>query len=183
MRRRTSKTKRRLLRKFFRSCSSLLKISLKTLSVAVIWLIKYVLVEVIFWFVIPVGLGSMLVAFGMPQNIALKLATAIVLGLLTLAACILYKLERERQPTRHQREGETKLASRISRTFASQTSTEWHEYQDWLHDILLARRQLLAEKCPRWKVKLITYQRLAVFCIVVAIAKVKQTALRIGRSR
>ena len=119
----------------------------------------------------------------MPQNIASILAIAIALGLLIFAVCVLYKFNREKKPTKNKREGEIKLASRISRTFANQTSTEWNEYQDWLHDILLSRQQLLDAKCPLWKVKLITYRRLSMFCIVVTIAKVKQAALRIGRSR
>ena len=182
MRRRTSSKKRRLLRKLLCSSSSLLQLTFKTITIVVRISIEYILFEAMFWFVTLGGLASLFIALGMPQNIASTLAIAIALGLLILALYIFCKFSQTTKPTKNKRAGEIKLASKISQTFAEQKSTEWHEYQDWLHDILLARQQLLDAKHPRWKVKLITYKRLSIFCIVVSVSKVKQIVASMRRS-
>ena len=113
----------------------------------------------------------------------MALAIAITLGLLLLAVYILYKLAPNNRSIRNKFRGEIRLARSISRTIAESKSTEWHEYQDWLHDILLARRQLLDAKHPQWKVSAITYWRLSVFCIVVGMSKLKQVTASIRKSR
>ena len=182
MRRRTYSQTKRKLKKILRSSLCLLKATSKTIAMIFRSLAEYILLEAIFWVMTLGGIASLFIAFGMPQNIASILAIAISFGLFILALYILWKFEREKKQTRNKRESEIRLAVHISRTFANGTSTQWSEYQDWLHDILLARRQLLDAKCPQWKVKLITYHRLSVFCLVVGISKIKQV-VRIKRSR
>ena len=146
MRRRTSQTLRRWFRRLWRSSSFLWRMCSTTIFIAVRWLIEYVLFEAIFWFVTLGGLASLFIALGMPQNIASGLAIAIALGLLLLAVHISYTVSKKTKPTKNNREGEIKLAAWMSRLFADRKSTEWNEYQDWLHDILLARSQLLDAK-------------------------------------
>ena len=192
MRRRTSRKKRRFLRKLLLSSSSLLRMTLLKIFIIIRGFIKYALPEAIIWFVILGGLitlgelAGLFIALGIPQNIASTLAIVISFSLLIAAIYLLYSLEtsyEKRRLTKNKRKGEVRLAHSIAKFFADSSSTEWSEYQDWLHDILLARCQLLDAKCPVWKVKLITYKRLSIFCIVVGISKVKQAVVSMRRSR
>ena len=75
------------------------------------------------------------------------------------------------------------LATWLAKTFLDRKSPEWSEYQDWLHDIFLARRQLLDAKCPKWKVTIITYWRLSTFLAIVTLAKIKNIAVSVMRLR
>ena len=45
--------------------------------------------------------------------------------------------------------------------------------------MLLARRQLLDAKCPKWKVFLITYWRLSRFFMVVSLMRIKNVIVRV----
>ena len=130
-----------------------------------------------------VGLSYLFTVWGISLNIALLLAIAIALGLFLVAIYILYKREPNQRLNVNKYRGEIGLARLISQTVAEKESAQWHEYQDWLHDIMLSRRQLLDGKCLQWKVSSITYWRLSIFCIVVAINKVKQATLNIKRLR
>lgn len=130
-----------------------------------------------------IGLSYLFTVWGISLNIALLFAIAIVLGLFLFTVYVFYKLDRNQKPTVNKYRGETNLARLISRTVAKRKSVQWHEYQDWLHDIMLSRRQLLDHKCPQWKASLITYWRLSIFCVVVGMNKIKQVAFSIGRSR
>ena len=183
MRRRTSKKKNRLLIKLLRSSLFLLKTAFKTIAIVFIRLIEYILCEAILWFVTLGGLASLLVMFGIPQNMASLLAIAINLGLFIIAVYISCKYYEEKKLTRNKRKDETRAAYSIAKTFANSSPSEWQEYQDWLHDIMLSRQQLLDANCPRWQIKLITYKRLSAFCIVVGISRIKQATTEVWRSR
>ncbi len=180
--RRITKKKNRLLRKILRSGSSLLKAISKTCQLIFRCLLEQIFWEILFW-LLTLGFAYLLAVWGIPHNIALYIAIATALGLLIFAVYISYKSYRKNKPARNRRKSELKLARWISRTLNARNSTQWHEYQDWLHDIMLSRRQLLDAKYPRWKVKLITYWRLSVFCVVVSVGKIKQVATSIRRSR
>lgn len=170
--RRTSKRRmQRLLKRILRSCLFVLKVGLEA--------------EILNWTLF--GTGGLLLYFfvtlGIPQNVALFLAIIIVLILLSLFILALNTLNNKKQKlTRSKTKGEIKLAQWITQTIANQNSTEWEEYQDWLHDILLSRQQLLDARYPRWQVSLITYKRLGEFWVVIGITKVKQVATSIWRS-
>ena len=60
---------------------------------------------------------------------------------------------------------------------------EWREYQDWLHDILLAHDQLLASKCIRWKAIMITYWHLSVLLVVVSLTRIKGVVVSVMKLR
>ncbi|MEM7595567.1 MAG: hypothetical protein AAF383_29380 [Cyanobacteria bacterium P01_A01_bin.83] len=181
MRRRTYKKKNRLLRKLLRSCSSLLKAISKTITTLVRCLVEQILFEALFW-ITTLGLAYLFTVWGIQQDIAFYIAIAIVLGLFISAAYIMYKSYAQKKLTKHKRRGELKLAHLITQSLANQKSREWDEYQDWLHDIMLYRQQLLDEKRPRWQVSLITYWQLGVFGIVLLISKIKQVAAFVRRS-
>lgn len=178
MRRETSSSSNRLFRKMLRSSLLLAKAISKIISQALKFIVRQIFWETLFW-VATLGLVYLLVNWGISQHIALYLAIAIILMMLVFAAYIVHKSSPKKKETK----GEVKLAHWIAQTFAHKSSTEWTEYQDWLHDILLSRRQLLDAKYPRWKVKLITYWRLSNFCLVVGINKIKQAAVSIKKSR
>ena len=179
MRRRTSSRKWLRLR---RSSLSLLKAIFSAIAVIVMLLVESLLAEMLFWFVTLGGIASLLIAVGIPQSIASPLAIAISLGLFIVAVYISYAFYPKRA-TKNKRKGEVRFAHAIAKFFANSRSSQWYEYQDWLHDILLARQQLLAEKCPQWQVKLITYRRLTVFCLVVGMNKVRRIVANMKRSR
>jgi hypothetical protein len=168
MRRTSRKRKQKLLKKILRSCLFALKVGLEA--------------EILNWTLFGTGglLWYFFVTSGIPQNVALSLAIIIILILFIFA---LNTFNNKKQKlTRPKTKGEIKLAQWITQTIVNQNSTEWEEYQDWLHDILLSRQQLLDARYPRWQVSLITYKRLGEFWIIVGITKVKQVATSIWRS-
>jgi uncharacterized membrane protein len=185
MRRTSRKCKNRLLRKLLRSCLFLLKAGFKTAKIVVKAFIDYLFFEIIFNGIL-FAMGGLLwyffVKFGISQNIVF-IAIIIVLILFVLFTFALHTFSNKKQKsTRGKTSGEIKLAQWITQAIVNQNSTEWEEYQDWIHDIMLSRQQLLNAKCPRWQVSLITYRRLGVFWVVVGISKVKQVATSIWRS-
>lgn len=110
---------------------------------------------------------------------------AIALGLvITIILCaVVYSLfNLPKLKTSHQK-SEIKFANWIVKTLLSKGSSEWSEYQDWLHDILLARRQLLDRGCLSWKVFLITSWRLAALYIIVTAIKLRNAAIAVFRWR
>jgi len=182
MRRGTSNIDR-LLQKIYRSSLLLLNIVFKAIAIALMWLAEYMLTEIIFWFVTLGVFARLLITVGISPSIAYSFSIIFSLSLCAIAAYISYASYTKKKPARNKRQGEAGLAYKIGQNLDDGKSQQWHEYQDWLHDIMLSRRQLLDEQCPRWKVKLITYRRLGVFCAVVGMSKVRQVAVRIGRSR
>ncbi|GAB4538482.1 MAG: hypothetical protein Tsb0014_28110 [Pleurocapsa sp.] len=120
-------------------------------------------------------LAIMLNAWGISDHIA------IILGLILSVAGVIFcwsifNRQRKQSQSDH-KVGEIRLACWIARTLHTQASREWEEYQDWLHDILLARRQLLNSGYPVWKVALITYWRLGVLFVTVNIVKLRKIAI------
>jgi hypothetical protein len=189
MRRTSRRFKNRLLRKILRSCLFLLKTGFKTAKIVVEACVDYLFAE-IFFFATGCLLWYFLVASGISQNMASRIsqnivfiAIIVVLILFSLFIFALHTFSNKKQKlTRQKTNGEIKLAQWITQAIVNPNSTEWEEYQDWLHDIMLSRQQLLDVKFPRWQVSLITYKRLGVFWVVVGISKVKQVATSIWRS-
>ena len=183
MRRRASRRrKNRLFKKIFRSGLYLLKAIARASGRFLKFGVSQLLLETLMGISI-LGFGFLLTSWGIPQNLALYIAIGTVLALLILAAFIYYNLYKSRKSSKTKLKGEAKLAYWIAQTFSHKASQEWVEYQDWLHDILLARRQLIDNKCPRWKVSLITYWRLSVLYVVVGLIKIKQVTARIMKLR
>ena len=165
------------LGKMLRLGYSLPKVKVKTIIRLFKLATKQLLLEISLA-VSVIGFSYLFTSWGLPLNAAFLLAIGMILCLIVMA----FSLFSEPNSSANLK-GEVKLAQRIGQILTNRTSTEWDEYQDWLHDVMLSRQQLLDAKCPQWKVKLITYKRLSVFCIVVAISKVKQVTTSIWRSR
>lgn len=137
----------------------------------------------------------MFASLGISANLSWFLATCVFLALIILPTIVIFFValiisDFSSQPktvkknkTRNKFKGEAKLAFWIAQFFSNKTSTEWTEYQDWLHDIFLARRQLLDAKCPRWKVTIVTYWRLSAFFVIVSLSKIKSLAVSVMRLR
>lgn len=177
--RRILRSTSRLLRKILRSGLFLIKAISKTILIVVRCLIEQLLTEMLLMMG-TLGVGYLLATIGISQTIAWYVAITIALGLLAIATYIMFSRRTKTLP-KNNRRGEIRLAQWVSRSFANQTSIEWNEYQDWLHDIMLSRRQLLADKHPRWQVKLITYRRLTAFLVIVGMSKLKQVVADLKR--
>ena len=175
--------KNRLLRKVLKSGLSCIKAIFRAIANFIRFGIEQLLFELSLASLV-IGLSYLFSVQGISPNVSLLLAIAIlIVGLLLVAMYVFYRSNRNKRSNGNRYRGETGLARLISRTIAERESTQWHEYQDWLHDILLSRRQLLDAKHPRWKVSLVTYWRLSTFCLVVGINKVKQVTVKSWRSR
>ena len=172
---------KRFLNGILRSSRDLLIVSILAIARFFQFAVGQLLLET-FLAVSIIGFSYLFSSWGLSLHFALVLAIISTIAL-TLSLAVLKAYVYSKLYTSSDSKEEIKLAKYISRTLTNKTSTEWNEYQDWLHDILLARRQLLDANCPQWKVKIITYRRLGVFCIVVGIGKVRQVATRIGRSQ
>lgn len=144
--------------------------------------VEQVLFE-IFLGIITLGLAYVFASWGMSQNLALYIAVVLALGLFIAAVLIIDTGYKSKSSMRSRAKGELNLAVRIAHMFSNKASSEWTEYQDWLHDILLARDQLLASKCPRWKVVMITYWRLSVLLVVVSLIKIKGIVVSVMKLR
>ncbi|MGK7952142.1 MAG: hypothetical protein AB4368_26000 [Xenococcaceae cyanobacterium] len=143
--------------------------------------IKELLVELAL-FGIGLGLSVILSFFGLSNSFALGLSISIVIIFCIL--CIRFFSPRQSRLARREAlgtapnrlKGEEKLADWIAQTLTRKAPQEWEEYQDWLHDILLARLHLLDRGYPLWKVRMITYGRLTVFCLTVILIKLRRLA-------
>lgn len=170
-----------LLRKIFKTTKKCLtntaiqKISHVVFSLFA--LLVYFTIDTFLWLGLSIGIPALLILWGISSGVA----DIIIVAILVLVLFLLSNFGRLRAKQR-QFGGEAKSAYWVAQNLSDSKPQQWEEYQDWLHDILLARRQLLDAKCPLWKVKLITYKRLSAFCVVVGVSKVKQVATRIGRS-
>ena len=131
------------------------------------------------------GVAYLLTLWGMSQNIvgylALVLTPFIALAawlILSALAVFFYNLW-----CRVQGANNSKPKNWLIKLLVDRQSPQWSEYQDWLHDIFLARRQMLERKCPTWQVAIITYWRLGVFLTVVSFSRIKSFATSMMRWR
>lgn len=131
---------------------------------------------------IILGFSYIFVSWGISSAVAFNLALA---TLLTICILLIVTISFFNSAFKHQQSKKVKikLATWLAKTFVDRTSPEWTEYQDWLHDIFLARRQLLDAKCPSWKVTILTYWRLCAFLAIVTLAKIKNMASSVMRLR
>ncbi len=103
-------------------------------------------------FAVYIAIGAFaiaLISLGMPSKIALYLS--LVLAVFSLVASFLaYRQQRiitsrtARSRSSIPATSEVKLANWIAQTLSTKAPQEWEDYQDWLHDILLTRSQLLS---------------------------------------
>ncbi|MBD1805885.1 hypothetical protein H6F98_10535 [Microcoleus sp. FACHB-SPT15] len=134
------------------------------------------------------GLAIALLSLGMSSNVALSLSLVLVIFslLTTFLAYWQHQIIAKRRTKANSSlliTGEVKLADWIAQTLCAKASQEWEEYQDWLHDILLVRRQLLDSGSSRWKVTLLTYWRLIALCVTVTLIKLRRLVLAARRLR
>ena len=173
-----------------KSTNSLLQTILSRLSLLLIRIPKVLLYLICEGaaYVLIIITGALLVSFGVPQSLALSISIALIIATIVIT----YTTYRQHKTiTRHSRKnrqynplkGEVKFADAIAGILSQKSPREWEEYQDWLHDILLARRQSLANGIPQWKVTLITYWRLTALCITVSVIKLRRLAMTIRKMR
>ena len=180
---------RRIQKKLINSFSSLVRSSLrrfKTIIKIITELffrgVRELILEIAL-FGMGLGLTVIFSSLGVSNSLALGLSIVIVILICILAVRFFsshkFKLARRKNLTtaRTKVRGEEKLANWIAQTLARKAPQEWEEYQDWLHDILLARFQMLARGFPVWKVKMITYWRLTGFCVTVSLIKLRRLAV------
>lgn len=126
-----------------------------------------------------------LISLGVASHVALTVS--LVLVVLSLVGSFLaYRQHRiiTNRPAKSfysRVQGDVKFADWIARLLSTKAPQDWEEYQDWLHDILLARRQLLDRDVPHSKVTLVTYWRLVGLCITVTSIKLKRMAIAARR--
>ena len=177
----------RITKKLINSCSNLARSSLRIVKATIVsigqlflWGVKELILEAAL-FGLGFGLAILFSSLGVSNSLALGLSVIILICILAVSfiASRQSKLSSKRTLTtaRTQVRGEEKLADWIAQTLAQKAPQEWEEYQDWLHDILLARLQLLDRGYPVWKVRMITYWRLTRFCITVSLIKLKRLAI------
>jgi hypothetical protein len=147
--------------------------------------IGYVLLTEIPMYILILGFAYLLVSWGMANNIALEVAYYLFCAFLALWAlyCIFCFFNKSAKSGQKFLSKEVRLARWITQTFFPKQSTEWAEYQDWLHDILLARCQLLDAKSPRWQVTLLTYWRLSLLCLIVCLIKIRRATASLMKLR
>ena len=143
--------------------------------------VSQLLIEILLGSII-LGFAYVLVLWGISSTLSFYIAASTVLAIFILLTATIFIFSSSFGHRRGKRV-RIKLARWIIKTFIDRTSPEWTEYQDWLHDIFLARRQLIDSKCPRWKVALITYWRLSAFLVVVGLAKLKSIAASVMQLR
>ena len=177
MRRKVLKKDRSRIKKLFDSSLSLLKACIAQIAKFSKLTVGYLFVEICFW-LITLGIGYLFISLGFSYNMANYAALALMVGVLIL----IFIFDSWRK-SKKAKKGTVRLATWIAKNISDRESSEWSEYQDWLHDILLARQQLLAAKCPKWKVFLITYWRLSGFLVVVGLTKIKNAAVAVMKLR
>ena len=185
---RTSKrSKHRLLNKMWRSSLALFRAVLKILEEFIKHVAIHILLEICL-IVTPLVFVNLLTGWGIASTVAWAIAIVatiafwiLIAAVLTIIGSILNRSSESPKLARSRKE--IPLARRIAQILSDKSSPEWIEYQDWLHDILLARRQLINNGSPRWKVTLITHWRLIAFCTVVTVNKTKRATSKILKIR
>ena len=125
------------------------------------------------------GFALLFAKLGIPDLVAIAVGFVITV-ILGITVYILF--ERPKLKTTR-RSNEVKFAYCIAKYLSNQASDEWSEYQDWVHDILLARYQLLEQGCPSWKAAWITFWRLGGLCIVVGLIRLRKIATTVMKWR
>ncbi|HHP7229935.1 MAG TPA: hypothetical protein ACFCUY_03630 [Xenococcaceae cyanobacterium] len=129
-------------------------------------------------YLIFIGLISVFIWLGFTTTLAIVFSLILLLVSLLISTITQIKQrifqEKARKKSYFQVRGEVKLADNIAQILATKSPKEWEEYQDWLYDILLTRRQLLERNCPKWKVSVLTYWRLLTFCLTISLLKLKR---------
>ena len=178
---------KKLLRKIRRSSMSFLKGVLKILREFTKLATTHLLMEICIA-IPPLVFVHLFTSWGMSQGVAWLMAipATIILfisifAFLAIVGSMINKLYE--LPKSDEQKSNVKFAYWIATILADLSAPEWNEYQDWLHDVLLARRQLLDSKSPKWKVTLITHWRLSTFCLVVIVDRIKQVASGILKLR
>ena len=162
-----------------RSSLRIVKASLKIISQLCLRGVTEQLLEIVL-FGVGLGLAFIFYSLGASNSLALGLSLVIVISIVILAIRFFFfrksKLARSRTviTTSTKIRAEEKLVNWIAQTLAQKAPQEWEEYQDWLHDILLDRLQLLDRGVPVWKVRVITYWRLTGFCLIVGLMKLRR---------
>ncbi|MDJ0775639.1 MAG: hypothetical protein QNJ49_19810 [Mastigocoleus sp. MO_167.B18] len=173
-----------------KSINSLLKSIFSQLRLVLIGIPKillYLICEGTIYALILI-IAVLLVKFGMPQAFALGLSITLIIATLIISYTtirqhrIITRRSRKNRP-HNSVKGEVRFADAIAGILSQNSPREWEEYQDWLHDILLARCQLLDRKIPGWKVTLITYWRLTALCITVSAIKLRRFARIVRKLR
>ena len=168
-----------------KSTNSLLQIILSRLLLLLIGIPKvllYLICEGAVYALIIIT-GALLISFGVPQSLALSISIALIITTIVISYTTYRQhrniTSRSRKNRQHKPlKGEVKFADAIAGILSQKSPREWEEYQDWLHDILLARRQSLASGSPQWKVTLITYWRLTALCVTVSTIKLRRLAIK-----
>ena len=175
---------RRIKKKLTNSFSGLVRSSLRIVKASIKIItelfrrgVKELLLEIIL-FGVGFGLTIFFSYLGVSNRLALGLSLVIVILICILAIRFFYSRKSKLARSRSKVRGEEKLADWIAQTLAQKAPQEWEEYQDWLHDILLARLQLLDRGFPVWKVRIITYGRLTGFCVTISLIKLRRLAIR-----
>lgn len=158
---------------------------LKAIAKIIVRFLKFALGQLLFEALfgsLILGCAYILVSWGIYSEFTFYIAFAIALTVCILLIGIASSLT---SSFKHKKSKRAKvfLAAWLAKTCVDRTSPQWTEYQDWLHDIFLARRQLLDAKCPKWKVTIITYWRLSAFLAIVTLAKIKNIAVSVMRLR
>ncbi len=147
---------------------------IRAIKKGILWMIAEQLI-----FVMVLGFAFIFHSLGASDNLALVLSICLLIFVLILILILVIKFFPHHKPKRvvsSQLRGEEKLANWISRNLEQKAPQEWEEYQDWLHDILFDRFQLLERGFPAWKVRIITYWRLVRLSITVSLIKLRRLA-------
>ena len=167
---------KKLVNSFFSLARSSLRIataSIKIITELVRRVLKELLIETVL-FGVGLGLTMFFSYLGVPNRLALGLSIVILICILSVCFSYFHKSKLAKNKVK----GEEKLADWIAQTLAQKAPQEWEEYQDWLHDILLDRFQMLDRGFPVWKVRMITYGRLTGFCVTISLIKLRRLAIR-----
>lgn len=159
-----------------RSILRIVQASIKIISQLFLRGIRELLLEILL-FGLGLGLIFLFSSWGASNSFALGLSIVIVI--LICIFSIRFFFFSQSKLVRKKVRGEEQLANWIAQNLAQKAPKEWDEYQDWLHDILFDRFQMLDRGYPIWKVKMITYGRLIGFCFVLSLIKLRRLAIRL----
>lgn len=140
-------------------------------------------------FTVYIAIGGVAIALfwlGFPSYVALGLSIGFVILIVSFLAYRQHRRITKRSVRSHASpmiKGDVKLADWIAQTLTTKAPQEWDEYQDWLHDILLDRRQRLDQGDSHWRVTALTYWRLTGLCITVSLIKLRRLAIAARRMR